>query len=77
MRDFDWCNGLWCVVKEDGNFAGAPCLSYAEARDLAAQHEDSQIFQLIYEDDADGSELPEDDLEMGFDPYLGCYIDEV
>ena len=52
----------------DGSFAGVPCASYGEARDLAAQHEGSKIFFLAYE--------PDDiDLDMGFDPYLGCYTD--
>lgn len=77
MRDFGWYDELWCVVIENGNFAGTPCLSYGEARDLAAQHDGAQIFRLTHEDDVEGSELPEEDLEMGFDPYLGCYTDEV
>lgn len=79
MRDFGWYDELWCVVSDDGVFAGVPCLSYEEARDLAAQHKGSQIFKLIHEDDVEGAKLPEEneDLEMGFDPYLGCYTDEV
>lgn len=77
MSDFDWTDVRWAVVKKDGSFAGVPCASYGEARDLAAQHGGSKIFFLAYEDDVEGSELPEDDLEMGFDPYLGCYTDEV
>lgn len=36
MRDFDWADDLWAVVKEDGTFAGVPCTSYAEALDLSA-----------------------------------------
>lgn len=36
---------------------------------VAAQHEGSKIFFLAYE--------PDDiDLDMGFDPYLGCYTDD-
>lgn len=77
MRDFDWTDVRWAVVKEDGTFAGVPCASYGEARDLAAQHEGAKIFFLAYEDDVEGAELPEEDLGMGFDPYLGCYTDDV
>lgn len=73
MRDFGWRDELWCVVNNDGSFAGMPCLSYGEARDLAAQHRSSQIFKLTHEDEAEGAELPEQDLEMGFDTF----IDEV
>lgn len=37
MFDYDWTNMHWAVVKEDGTYAGVPCTSYGEARDLAAQ----------------------------------------
>lgn len=46
MRDFDWFDELWCVVKDDGNFAGCPCITWHEARELQAQHEGSQIFYM-------------------------------
>lgn len=36
MKCIDWTDVRWAVVKEDGNFAGVPCASYGEARDLAA-----------------------------------------
>lgn len=39
MRDFDWNDNLWCVVKDNGTYAGVPCLSYEEARELSNQHE--------------------------------------
>ena len=52
--------------KRGWNFAGVPCVSYEEARDLAAQHEGAKIFFLAYEpDDIDSDE--------GFDPYTGCF----
>ena len=51
MKDFDWTDVRWAVVKEDGSFAGVPCASYGEARDLAAQHEGAKIFFLAYEPD--------------------------
>lgn len=46
MRDFDWFDELWCVVKDDGSFAGGPCATWREARKLQAQHEGSQIFYM-------------------------------
>lgn len=46
MRDFEWGCPLWAVIKADGTFAGVPCLSYEEARELSAQHEGSRIFDL-------------------------------
>lgn len=75
MRDFDWNDKLWAVVKNDGTFANMPCASYKEARELAAQHEGSKIFFLAYEPDED--EEPENiDDDMGFDPYMGCFTDD-
>lgn len=72
MKDFDWTDVRWAVVKEDGTFAGVPCASYEEARDLAAQHEGSKIFFLAYEPDEDDE--PDDiDSDEGFDPYAGCF----
>lgn len=51
MKDFDWTDVRWAVVKKDGTFAGVPCASYGEARDLAAQHDGAKIFFLAYEPD--------------------------
>lgn len=51
MKDFDWTDVRWAVVKGDGTFAGVPCASREEARDLAAQHEGAKIFFLAYEPD--------------------------
>lgn len=71
MRDFEWNDSLWCVVKEDGRFAGSPCLSWDEARELAAQHEGSHIFELKKDDP-----LPEEEKswESAWD---GPYDEEV
>ena len=69
MKDFDWTDARWAVVKADGTFAGVPCASYKEAHDLAAQHEDSKIFFLAYEPDEDD----DNDSDEGFDPYAGCF----
>lgn len=46
MRDFDWTDAIFAVVKADGSFAGVPCLSLDEAKELANNHEGSQIFRL-------------------------------
>lgn len=51
MKQFDWTDVRWAVVKKDGTFAGVPCASRGEARDLAAQHEGAKIFFLAYEPD--------------------------
>ena len=45
-RDFEWEDDLYAVIKDNGNYAGSPCVSYGEAKDLSAQHEKSRIFQL-------------------------------
>lgn len=47
MRDFSWTDAIWAVIKDDGSFAGRPCLSYEEARELSNQHEKSHIFLLL------------------------------
>lgn len=54
MKDFDWNDKLWCVVKADGSFAGVPCLSADEARELSYQHEGSWIYSMysIFKEDA-------------------------
>lgn len=49
MRDFDWFDELYAVIKEDGTFAGVPCRTLEEARDLASQHDGSKIFLMQYD----------------------------
>lgn len=75
MRDFDFNSSLWAVVKNNGEYAGVPCTSYEEARDLAAQHEGARIFFLAYKPDEDDEpDEPGDiDSDEGFDPYAGCF----
>lgn len=73
MKNCDWEDARWAVVKADGSFAGVPCASYEEARDLAAQHEGSKIFFLAYEPDEDDDEPDDIDSDEGFDPYAGCF----
>lgn len=52
MRDFNWFDELYCVVKDDGSFAGKPCLTIEEAIELSANHKHSQIFKMKWEKDA-------------------------
>lgn len=49
MRDFNWNDRLWAVIKDNGEFAGKPCTCWEEARELANQHEDAKIFLLVRE----------------------------
>lgn len=73
MRDFDWFDELYAVVKDDGSFAGRPCISWEEARELQVQHDGSKIFELKF-DNSNFEDFDEPaDLEMGFDPYIGGY----
>lgn len=69
---------MWAVVNPDGTFAGVPCESWEEARELANAREGRKIFEMIYdpgtlEDDALSFDDYYNDDEMGFNPYLGCY----
>ena len=75
MRDFDFDSALWAVVKNNGEYAGVPCTSYEEARDLAAQHKGARIFFLAYEPDEDDEPDEPDDIDSdeGFDSYAGCF----
>ena len=75
MRDFDFNSALWAVVKNNGEYAGVPCTSYEEARDLAGQHKGAKIFFLAYEPDEDEEPDESDDIasDEGFDPYTGCF----
>ena len=61
MRDFNWFDELYCVVKEDGTFAGRPCLTLEEAIELQAQHEGSKIFLLVYDNQNFANEMVESD----------------
>lgn len=77
MRDFDWYDELYCVVKEDGTFAGVPCRTFEEAIQLRDQHEGSKIFDMILDNESIWEYKYEDcDNDMGYDPYMGCYTDE-
>lgn len=81
MRDFEFSQALWAVVKNDGTFAGRPCVSWEEARELASQHDGAQIYAMCLDPEGD-VDIYDDDYEpyynedMGFDPYMGCYTDD-
>ena len=47
MRDFDWTDVLFAVVKDDGSFAGILCISLDEAKELANNHEGSRVYRLV------------------------------
>ena len=73
-RDFGWVDLLWAVIKADGTYAGAPCLSQEEARELSNQHKGSKIFIMEYDNTQDDDDEPYDiDDDRGFDPYMGEY----
>ena len=37
---------IWIVINPDSTYAGVPCLSWEEARELAAQKEGRRIFNV-------------------------------
>ena len=76
MRDFEWTDTLWAVIKEDGSFAGCPCLCYEEARELANQHEGSVVFRMESDDLSIYDEPNDIDDDCGYDPYMGCFTDD-
>ena len=79
----------FCVINVNGTYAGIPCVTYEEARELAAQQEGRKIFEIWVEDDDNDEDdyfeesdrcwdedLEDDYSEMGYDPYTGCYSDD-
>ena len=77
MRDFDWHDELYCVVKENGTFAGVPCRSIEEAIELSGQHEGSMIYEMKLDNESlwEYDDYNCDD-DTGYDPYMGCYSDD-
>ncbi len=67
MRDFDWSDELYCVVKEDGTFAGVPCRSIEEAIELSGQHEGSMIYEMKLDNESLWEYNCDDDTD--YDPY--------
>ena len=55
------CRNCVCLVEEDGEWYCDECYRFCKEIDICPEED-----------------CPEpDDLEMGFDPYLGCYTDDV
>lgn len=77
MRDFDWLDELYCVVTDDGTFAGVPCRSFEEAVELCSQHGGSKIFTMYLDNYSiwENEDYSCDD-DMGYDPYMGCFTDD-
>lgn len=45
-RDFEFGDTLYVVIKNDSTYAGVPCLTYEEARDLSSGHGGSHIYEI-------------------------------
>ncbi len=69
MRDFDWHDELYCVVKEDGTFAGVPCRSIEEAIELSGQHEGSMIYEMKLDNESLWGYTQDEDEYTDYDPY--------
>ena len=83
MRDFEWNDKLFAVIKENGSFAGIPCLTFEEAREISLQHKGSHIYIMALDDNDEIDVYDDEDYEpadidddCGFDPYLGCFTDD-
>lgn len=37
---------IWIVINPDGTYAGVPCLTWEEARELVAQKKGRRVFNL-------------------------------
>ena len=46
-----WFGTCWAVIKADGTYAGIPCTSYEEAKELSVQHEESIIYRMEIEEE--------------------------
>lgn len=62
VRDFEWGQELWAVVKDNGDFAGNPCLSWEEAREISANHEGSKIYEMALDRDQINESVSKKDL---------------
>lgn len=47
---FENRNLIWIVIEKCGTYAGIPCLSYEEARELANQNEGRRIYVLDWKE---------------------------
>ena len=69
VRDFEWDRKLWCVVNDDGSFAGVPCLAWEEARELSINHDGSRIYEMTLDKDQvhnDEEDLSAYGMEYGY-----------
>ena len=46
MEELKALDMIWIVINPDGTYAGIPCLTWEEARELASQKEGRRIFNL-------------------------------
>lgn len=46
MEELKALDMIWIVINPNGTYAGVPCVSWEEARELAAQREGRRIFNL-------------------------------
>ena len=46
MEELKALNMIWIVINSDGTYAGTPCLTWEEARELVAQKEGRRAFNL-------------------------------
>lgn len=68
-RDFDWNHSLYAVVKDDGTFAGVPCLSDEEAYQLAANHDGSHVYRLVELSNTNESKSPYSSMKEGLKAF--------
>lgn len=80
----------FCVINANGTYAGMPCVTYEEARELAAAADGRKMFRIWLEDDDSDNDYSDEDIsdekwdedleddysEMGYDPYMGCFSDD-
>ena len=46
MEELKTKNMIWIVINPDGTYAGVPCLTWKEARELVAQKEGRRVFNI-------------------------------
>ena len=46
MEELKTRNMIWIVINSDGTYAGVPCITWEEARELVAQKEGRRVFNI-------------------------------
>ena len=46
MEELKTKNMIWIVINLDGTYAGVPCITWEEARELVAQKEGRRVFNI-------------------------------